>query len=312
MTDTEAAVPLTKKCLVAVRPFAYTASVTPVILGLAVSYYAGNPVRWGLFLLTLLGVLCFHTAANLLNDCHDHKRGLDTEVLPTSGAIVRGWLTEAQVYYAALATLALGVACGVILVYATGPVLLLPGVLGMVIALGYTRAGLCFKYIGLGDLVIFVAFGILPVFGTYWVQAQQFSWLPIFWSVPLAALTVGILHANNWRDLTDDRSRNCRTFASMLGERGSRGYYRTLILGPFVMVGLCLLVGLVPGIKPPAPVTLLLVIPALPMAIRLSRASSTRNAAVFSMLDARTAQLQLLFGLLLPLAFVAARLLSVG
>jgi len=314
MTDADGLqnVPSARKWLVAVRPFAYAASVTSVALGLALSYYAGYPVRWGLFALTLLGVLCFHTAANLLNDCFDHRRGLDTDVLPTSGAVIRGWLTEKQACRAAIVLLALGITCGFILVYAAGWVVLLLGVLGTTATLGYTRSGFCFKYAGLGDLVIFVAFGVLPVFGTYWVQAGEFSWLPILWSVPLSSLTVGILHANNWRDILTDPSKNCRTPASLLGERGSERYYCLLVLGPFVLVGLYLFAGFVFAVESLAPMTVLLVIPALPMALKLTKVRRERNAEVFSMLDGKTAQVQLLFGMLLPITFVIARLLPNG
>ena len=66
--------------LLAVRPWSYTGSVLAVLLGQAIAWYCGYPVKWVLFAATLAGVVCFHTAANLLNDCYDFKRGLDTEV----------------------------------------------------------------------------------------------------------------------------------------------------------------------------------------------------------------------------------------
>ncbi len=68
--------------MTAVRPFAYTGSALPVVLGAALAWHAGFPFRWERFVLTLLGVICFHTAANLLNDCFDFRRGLDNQVHP--------------------------------------------------------------------------------------------------------------------------------------------------------------------------------------------------------------------------------------
>jgi 1,4-dihydroxy-2-naphthoate octaprenyltransferase len=296
----------------AVRPFAYTASVLAVLLGLALSRYAGHATHWWRFGLTLLGVACFHTAANLLNDAYDHRRGLDTEVQPTSGAVVRGWLTERQVLRAALLFLAIGVVCGLLLVWQVGWVVLLLGVLGSGFALGYTRAGVCLKYAGLGDLTVFASFGVLPVFGTYWVQARAFSWLPILWSLPLVSLTVAILHANNWRDIDSDTRKGCQTVANRLGEHGSELYYRVLVLMPFALVVLYLLLSRVPALAGLAPGTVLLVLPAWPLALRLLRVRRDSADGAFAMLDAKTAQHQLIVGSLLVLAFLLAPFLAGG
>jgi len=293
---------------VAVRPFAYSGSAMPVILGTAVAYYAGFPPRGLGFVLTLVGVLCFHTAANLLNDCFDYRRGLDTEVNPGSGAIVRGWLTPGQVYRAALLFLAAGVLCGLVLVRMAGWTVFALGALGTVLVVGYTRAGLCFKYAGLGDFAIFMAFGVLPVFGAFWVQARTFAWPPVLWSLPLVSYTVGILHANNWRDLRSDRPRGCRTVAGALGERGSAVYYGVLMLGPFALVGAYVLIGLARPSLVAAPLPVLGAFLALPAAVRLTRARRAKHPQLFAMLDARTAQVDLLFGALLSAAFVLARL----
>jgi len=294
--------------ITAVRPFAYTASALAVVLGIAVACHAGYAVRWGLFGLTLLGVLCFHTAANLLNDCFDHRRGLDTEVLPTSGAVVRGWLKEDQVFHAALVCLAAGVVCGLVLTWLSGWVVLLLGVLGTIIALGYTTARFCFKYNGLGDATIFAAFGLLPVFGTYWVQTQVFSWQPILWSVPLCCYTVAILHANNWRDIDRDRKARCMTPAVMLGDRGSALYYRALILGPYVLIVGAILLTRVAGVGNLAPAAAAATLLSLPLGLRLARVKSGAGSPLFSMLDGKTAQLHMAFGLLLIAGLLVERM----
>ena len=292
--------------LTAVRPFAYSASVVAVALGLGLARYLGHPVQWWPFVLTLVGVVCFHTAANLLNDCYDHRRGTDREVLPTSGAVVRGWLTERQVFRGAVVCLAIGAACGFVLVCHAGWVVLLLGAIGSVMALGYTTPRFCFKYAGLGDLAIFCAFGVLPVFGTYWVQSRTFSWAPILWSLPLVLYTVGILHANNWRDLAGDREKGCRTIAGLLGNRGSAWYYRILVLGPFILVGMYMLAGCFPatGFRPPLSVALVYLV--LPAAARLAKLDRWRDAGAPALLDARTAQLQTIFGSLLTVGFFVA------
>lgn len=298
-----------KVWITAVRPFAYTASALALVLGLAIANYSGYPVRWGPFAVTLLGVLCFHTAANLLNDCFDHRRGLDTQVTPTSGAVARGWITEVQAFRAALVLLGVGVICGLFLTWYAGWVVLLLGVLGALFSIGYTTPRLCFKYMGLGDVAIFFPFGILVVFGAFWVQAQQFHWLPVLWSVPPALLTTGILHANNWRDIRSDPAKGCRTVANMLGNRGSESYYRMLVIGPFVLIAVYLLLNLVPGLGIHTPLTTLAAFLALPLAIHLTRIKQHGSPEQFAMLDGSTAQLHLVFTVLCSAAFFVARYL---
>jgi 1,4-dihydroxy-2-naphthoate octaprenyltransferase len=293
--------------LTAVRPFAYTASVLTVVLGMAMAHHAGYSPRWGALALTLLGVVCFHTAANLLNDCFDHRRGLDRQAFPSSGAVVRGWITERQGFRAALGCLAVGVLCGFALVAAAGWVVLLIGVLGTVCALGYTTPRFCFKYAGLGDVAVFMAFGVLPVFGTWWVQTRTFAWLPILWSIPLVSLTVGILHANNWRDIESDPSQECCTLASRLGSIGSQCYYRVLVLSPFGLVALYVGLGRIPDLGLATPPLALISLLALPLAMRLARIRPREDAQVFVMLDAKTAQIHLLFGVLCSVAFWISR-----
>jgi 1,4-dihydroxy-2-naphthoate octaprenyltransferase len=293
--------------LTAVRPFAYTASVLTVALGAAMAYHAGYAIRWIPLAITLLGVVCFHTAANLLNDCFDHRRGLDRQVFPASGAVVRGWITERQAFRAALLCLVVGVVCGFILIVAAGWVVLLLGILGTVCAVGYTTPRFCFKYAGLGDLAVFLAFGVLPVFGTWWVQTRTFAWLPLLWSIPLVSPTVGILHANNWRDIETDDVKDCQTFATRLGSDGSRRYYRLLVLGPFVLATLYAALGLIPGLNLPTPPLVLISFLALPLAVRLARTRPREDVQTFVMLDAKTAQLHLLFGVLCCAAFWISR-----
>jgi len=288
----------------AVRPFAYPASVFPVVLGAVLAWHDGCAFRWGRFTLTLAGMLCFHTAANLLNDCFDYRRGLDERVNPGSGAIVRGWLTPGQIQRAAWLCILLGSLCGLVLVWLAGGMVLWLGLAGMVIVLGYTRSGWCFKYVGLGDAAIFAAFGLLPVLGAYWVQAEAFSWQPILWSIPLAAYTTGILHANNWRDIENDADKDCRTLAVRLGDQASQAYYRLLILGPFVLVIAYIAAARAFALPIAAPLSALASLLALPMALKLAIPDWRRQPETFAMLDARTAQLQMRFAILLILGFL--------
>lgn len=300
-----------KVWLTAVRPFAYTASVVPVLIGMAAAYAAGYPPRWGLFALTLLGVVSFHTAANLLNDAADFKRGLDAEILPTSGAIVRGWLTGAQVARAARLFLAAGVLCGVALLWKAGWVVLALGLAGGILTVLYTRTGFCLKYAGWGDPVIFATFSLLPLFGAYWVQARAFSWPPLLWSLPTGSLAVAILHANNWRDLARDEAAGCRTVAGRLGPAGSARYYRVLILLPYGVVSLALAMRAAAGMAlAECPLAIALTALSLPLALGLARTASRPER--LAVLDSATAQIHLLAGLLLAAGLAIPRLTGWG
>ncbi|NQT24848.1 prenyltransferase [candidate division KSB1 bacterium] len=298
-----------KVWMTAVRPFAYSASMTAVFLGTAIAFYNGVPIHWLRFFLTLIGVVCFHTAANLLNDRYDFERGLDKQVLPMSGAVVRGWLTPAQVTRAAVGLLILGAILGLTLFWQTGwPVLALGG-LGTLIVLAYTRSGMCLKYAALGDAAIFLAFGVLPVFGAFWIQTEMFHFLPILWSLPLAAYTVAILHANNWHDLETDPNKGCRTVASLLGDKRSAIYYKVLVLGPLALIVSVLMSGLIIQQIHLGPYALGLCLLILPKIIQLVRINKNSDPQKFMMLDGLTAQAQMGFGLLLTAAFVIGRFL---
>lgn len=297
--------------LIAVRPWSFTGSVLAVLLGQAIAYYLGYPVRWTAFAVALTGVVLFQIAANLLNDCFDYRRGLDTVPNPASGAVVRGLVTDKQVLKLAVVCLALGTGCGLYLYTVAGWMVLVLGVLGALIVMSYTTSGICLKYVGLGDPAIFLTFGILPVFGTFWVQTLTFDWLPIIWSVPLVMFTVGILHANNWRDLKTDAARGCKTFATYLGDRGSEQYYRLLMTAPFACVVLMCAGGALPSSMMKSPLSALLSLVAVPMALKLVAISRARTTAparqAFVTLDARTAQVHMVFGLLLTVGFVVGR-----
>ncbi len=295
--------------IVAARPWSFTASGMAVCFGTAAAWAAGaaafHPWR---FLLALAGMLILHGAANMLSDVHDHRHGLDGVPFPTSGAIVRGWLTDRQEERAAWGLVALGSAIGLLLAVLAGPAVLWIGLAGVAVGTGYTFL----KYRALGDLAVFLDFGLLGSAGAWAVQAGRFSWLPLLWAAPMSLHVVAILHANNWRDIAGDSGSGLRTVASLLGDRGSLHYYAMLLFAPF---GLVAAFAAVPRLLPlplrPMPWTFALVLLALPRAFtlwgRARRRHAPREPLDFLALDGATAQLHLLFGLLCTAAAVAGR-----
>jgi 1,4-dihydroxy-2-naphthoate octaprenyltransferase len=300
MSDAAAIPSPIRKWLIATRPWALPASTMPVIFGTSLAVVVGrarlDPLR---FLLALLAMVVLHSAANMLSDVFDFRRGLDTFVTPVSGAIVRGWLTAKEVAAGSVVLFVVGVALGLGLAALTGTVLLIIGAIGVLIGAGYT----VLKYHALGDLAVFLNFGILGGLGAWVVQTREFSWIPVFWTVPMAMLVSAILHANNWRDTVSDSERRVRTFASVLGDKGSLAYYAFLIFGSMAIIfGLILLPRLFSPKLVPMPWTFVVVLLALPRALQLwgraTRQRAPRRPMDFIILDGATANYNLIFGLL--------------
>lgn len=308
---------LPKVWWVAMRPFSFPASVMSVLYGgvLAVTL---TPARLELALLVLaaFGMALLHGGTNALNDAHDFDRGLDRQVLPVSGAVVRGYLTPAAATRLAVALFAAGSLVGLVIAWRVGWVVVAIGAAGVATGVLYSATAAGLKYHALGDLSVFVMFGILGTLGGWVTQTGTASWLPVLWGVPISLLVIGILHANNWRDIASDTSKGCVTVANLLGDRGSSAYYTFLLLAPFVLVAGFIAVPRLTGAGTPMPVTFAVVALALPLALRNLGRARRRAAPLqphdFLALDGATAQLELAFGALCTLGALLAALLSRG
>ncbi len=288
----------------ACRVFSLPASITPVLFGTILAVTMGNAdIRWGLFLLAVLAMTILHAGSNMINDVYDYKKGIDTEPQPGSGAVVRGLMTPRAALAGAVVCFSTGSILGcVIAVFAGWPILLIGGI-GVATGVLYTTGPFPLKYHALGDLAVFVSFGVLGVVGAWMVQTETFSWIPVAWSVPIATFVPAILHANNWRDMRTDSEKKIKTVAALLGDRFSAWYYRALIFSPFVVLVALVAAARAASLTPEAPLWVLLALLSFPLALTLSKQAEARHdatrSAIFSALDAHTAQLNLLFGILL-------------
>ena len=272
----------------------------PVVFGTALAVVIGgarfSPLR---FLWALVTMMILHSASNMLSDVFDFRRGLDRDVTPVSGAIVRGWLADRQVLRGATFLFALGIASGLLIARATGKSLFIVGGIGVAVGALYSLL----KARALGDLAVFLNFGLLGAAGAWVVQTKSFSWLPVLWTVPMALLVIAILHANNWRDILTDGEKHVTTVAAVLGDRGSYAYYGFLVFAPFVIdLAFISVPRLTGGQLRPLPLTFFAVLLALPSALRLwgrtVRRAAPRSPLDFVVLDGATAQHNLIFGLL--------------
>jgi 1,4-dihydroxy-2-naphthoate polyprenyltransferase len=288
----------------AVRPWSFTASLVPVLLGACLAAAEGR-IDLALLALTVFGSVAIHAGTNLVNDYYDHRKGIDAlQTIGVGGAIQRGELTPRQVLFGGLACFALGSLIGLYLVSVTGPFILWLGLASVLVGFFYTAGPFALAYVGLGELAVFLFMGPVIVVGAHYVQTQQLSPAVVLASLPVGFLVAAILHANNLRDLDLDRRAGKRTLATLLGRSGARIEYYALLAGTY----LSLLAIVAAGI---APWPTLMCLVTLPLALRLVRiaAAETEPRALQPVLR-QTAQLHMRFGALLVLAWAASLALA--
>lgn len=296
---------------VGLRPFALSASLLPALFGACAAHVVTHtPTRLGVLALTLLGVALLHLGTNMLNDVYDFRKGLDRFPNPWSGAVVRRWLKPEPVERAAWVLIAAGCACGCRVAVLAGPWILAIGAAGGLLGVFYTLGPIRLKYRALGDPAVLLGFGVLIALGAWTAQTGRPDWTPALWGLPIASLIVAIVHANNWRDLEEDRSAGVRTVAGALGHAGAFRYYLFLVLLPYGLVPLLWTGTRRTPVAAPLPWSMALTYLTLPLAVRLIRqaAAHTRDpgARPIPALDAETAKLQTAYAGLSVLALLWA------
>lgn len=302
----------------ATRPFSFTASVTPVVLGTALAAYAGvtdhilapaqhQPFSWWLFAVTLVGSVAIHAGTNLINDYYDWKKGTDTEQsLGPNRPLKEGMLTPQQVFWGGIFFFVLGSALGIYLVATRGIFILYLGIFSVLAGWFYTAGPAAFAYTGLGEIVVFLFMGPIMVLGSFFVQTQVISWEVVWVSVPVGLLVAAILHANNMRDLDDDLANNKRTLANILGRRASRWEYGLLVGGSYLLLAVLVILQI-------APIWVLLALLTLPSAVRLMQIAAIHDApARLNRVLRGTATLHQHFGWLMILGIIVATALEIA
>jgi len=273
----------------AIRPFAFPATIAPVLLGTFISPQVSIP----LFLLYFFGLLLAHSAVNVLSDYFDYIRGADTwRVLGSSRVLVDGLMKPRDHFLFGLSLLLISLAIGFYFVFWVDPRVLYFIIPGLILGVFYTAPPVGFKYRALGDLAVFLAFGPLMTLGVYYIQTREIHWLPVLLSVPIGLLTVAILHGNNFRDIVEDLSAGYKTFAGIIGSKASSYYYALLVSLAYVLTIYFVFKGFLP-------VAGLLVLITAPVALRNIKVSFNQALVNFTFLDLLTAKLQLYFSSLL-------------
>ncbi|MFP4323256.1 MAG: 1,4-dihydroxy-2-naphthoate octaprenyltransferase [Anaerolineales bacterium] len=274
----------------AIRPRSLTATYVPIALG-GVIAWQDNAFNAGYFVLALLGTLALQIAANLFNEYFDYIKGIEAGKTHGLGMILKNdYLTPQQVLGGAVASLALGIVIGLFFVWQAGWVILAIGIAAVLVVVLYTATPYALAYIGLGEIAVFIFMGPLIVFGTYYIMAEDFSWVPFVGALPVAAVVAAILHANNLRDLESDRAGGRLTLAVRLGRRFAQAEYIALTFGAHVLTVMLIILGVVPW-------PTLLVLVTLPETLRLCRtATSTEDSAILHGVLVQTARLHAQFG----------------
>lgn len=232
--------------LLAVRPKTLPAAAASVIVGSSLTWHDGV-FDLGPALAALLIALLLQIGSNLANDVYDDERGADTaDRLGPVRVTQSGLLSRSQVKRGMAMVFATAFVLGLYLAWVRGPLVLVVGVAAILAAVAYTGGPWPFGYHGLGELFVFVFFGVTAVVGTYWVQAGQPTTAAWLMSVPPGLLIVAILVVNNLRDIEQDRAVGKNTVAVRIGVRATRVEYALCVVGAYLIVALGVALQVVP------------------------------------------------------------------
>ncbi|MFW6415242.1 MAG: 1,4-dihydroxy-2-naphthoate octaprenyltransferase [Thermodesulfobacteriota bacterium] len=279
------------------RPWSFVMTFISISVGGAVAAIHG-PFAWGLFMLTLVGMICLHAATNLINDYYDIQSGVDSAEVATAHyrphPLGEGKLNPVHVRNVAYILFFTGGAIGLWLTATQGWPILAIGLIGVLASLAYSAPPISYKYIALGEFSVFLMWGPLMVEGSYFVQRQTFS-LEAFWiSIPFGVIVALVLLANNLRDIAHDKRQNIRTIAIILGEKRGFHLYAALV----ALAYLCILFMVVFKVLS---FWSLIVLASLPLAVKIFR---TMLQKIPDDADAMTAQLDTAFGVLLLISLI--------
>jgi 1,4-dihydroxy-2-naphthoate polyprenyltransferase len=231
--------------LMAARPRTLPAAIAPVFVGTAVAVeWAGRLPRVGAFVAALIGSVFIQIGTNLANDYSDAKRGADTaDRLGPVRVTSSGLVTPQRVLTATWIAFAVAVACGIYLATVAGIVIILIGAVSIAAGVLYTGGPRPYGYAGLGEVFVFLFFGLVAVNGSYYVQIEALDVLPLGLSICIGFLATAILVVNNVRDAETDRRAGKMTLAVRMGRANAVSLYRLLVLGAYVVLPIALVAG---------------------------------------------------------------------
>lgn len=255
--------------------------------------------RADLFLVVAMAALAIQVGVNFANDVADASRGADNEArIGPTRAVSSGFITPGEMWRGVVVAFGFAAICGLYLAWQADPLVLLIGLVSLIAALGYTNGPIPYGYYGLGELFVFIFFGLVATVGTRFVydgSTPSEAWIG---GVVMGLLAAAILVANNIRDLDTDRDVGKRTLAVIIGRQKARFLYTAMLAAAFVIPPAAVAGGVFP-------IATLLVMLAVPLSIGPVRAiwTATAGPPLIGALKS-TARLQLAVALLLAVGFV--------
>lgn len=289
-----------KEWILTTRPWSFPASAMPVLTTFAYMTWVCSlydlTIDWVSGILAVVGIVFFHASGNMLSDIRDYKKGVDKGLcfMP----LVNGSFTTKEYLRLSLTLFAVGLAIGFYILSRCGWPLLYAAVYGAFFTLTYAT----FKYFALGDLVIFLSYAIIPIMGTTYATISEYYVPALVLALPIGLITVAILHVNNTRDIESDRAAGIRTFAMLIGLKPSLKLYAFEVLFPFLLVIATIFCGWLPWYS----LIVLLAVPKAWSNARTVLSAKKSGVEVLAPIDAATAQLQLIFSLLLTISLFVA------
>jgi 1,4-dihydroxy-2-naphthoate octaprenyltransferase len=288
------------------RPFAFTASVVPVLAGAALAW-VDDAWSWPPFLLALLGAVLLHAGTNIVNEVYDVRKGVDSITSPrASHAIVKGRMRERTALAIAGIAFALAVVVGIGLVALRGAAIIALGLLGLIGGWGYTAPPLEYKNHALGVPIVFLLMGPLMVEGAYFAVSGHWSATALVLSIPVGLLVAAILHGNEWRDIREDTRAGISTMSARIGRRWAHYGYVALVLGAYMALAIAVIARALPAWS----LLAILSLPFLAQVIRSAELGASGQARAISMIDMQTARLHLAFGSLVVLGLIVSRVVG--
>jgi 1,4-dihydroxy-2-naphthoate octaprenyltransferase len=292
----------------AIRPRVFTASYVPMGLAGIIAVEDGV-FNAPIFILALIGTMLLQTAANLINEYADYRRGADELKQSGQGMVIKQKiLTPESVRNGAVLTTVMGCLVGLFLLSQSGNLLWFIGIGGVLVAITYTAGPFPLAYNGLGEIAVAIFMGPAVVVGAYYVMFPELTTNRIIElcliSLPIALMVAAILHANNIRDMEADRLVNKRTLAVIFGIRFARAEYIFLTVGTYIVQIILVLTGLMPT-------TTLITFLTVPQAVQLMTIFNTsRDVLLMHQAQGRTAKLHGQIGLLIVIGWTLSMLLG--
>ena len=272
------------KWILGARPRTLPAAIAPVLVAIAL---VGNDINWLRAVLALKVAVWLQIGVNFANDYSDGVKGTDADRVGPIRLVASGIATARSVKFAAFISFAIASIAGTWLALLTSPLLILVGIFSIAAAWGYTGGKNPYGYRGLGELSVFLFFGVIATMGTYYAQTEELTLLSFIVSIPMGALSCAILSINNLRDRPKDQLVGKQTVAVRIGDRKARLLY----VGLLVLAHVAAVATLIP--------TTLLTLLTLPMSFLISRQvlSGISGKDLIPVLG-RTGKLQMFFAIL--------------